>query len=110
MPVGQGYRMIVALGVVLVISVVGNAILLYRALDSGVTATHGADEIDRRNRQTEDARKLMRVLLSDFSHADVVSAAEKAGVPVIDKGDEGLFVGEVRFAMSEDRIVDVQFD
>jgi hypothetical protein len=102
--------MLVALGVTLAMSLVGNAIVLYRALDSGVAATHCADEIDRRNQQTEDARKLMRVLLADSSRADLVGAAEKAGVRVIDKSNEELYAGEIRFAVSEDRVVAIEFN
>lgn len=99
-----------ALGILLLLSVLGNAILLYRVLDLGVMTTYGDDEVSRRSKQAADAQKLLPLLMLDTSRADVLSAAQKAGLEVIDKGEEGLYVGDIHFVLSEDRIVAVKFD
>lgn len=98
------------LGLLLSISVLGNALLLYRVIDLGVTITYGADEIGRRSNQAADVQKLLPLLMTHVSRADVLSAAGKAGLEVIDKGDEGLYVGDILFAFSGDLVAAVKLN
>lgn len=99
-----------ALGIALFLSVLGNLVLLYRVFDLGVTTTYGADEISRRSRQAADAQKLLPLLMPGTSRSDVSSAARKVGLEVIDKGEEGLYVGGIHFVVADDRVAAVRFD
>ena len=98
------------LGILLLISVLGNAFLLYRVIDLGVTTTYGADEIGRRSSQAADAQKLFTLLMTHVSRADVLAAAGKTGLEILDKQDEGTYVGNILFIFSGDQVTAVKFD
>jgi hypothetical protein len=98
------------LGILLLISVLGNAVLLYRVFDLGVTTTYGSDEIRRRSQQAADAEKLLPSLVSGTSRMDLLNAAQKTGLEVLDKGEEGLYVGGIHFVLSGDRVAAVKFE
>jgi hypothetical protein len=98
------------LGIALLVSVLGNIVLLYRVLDMGVTTTYGADEISRRGKQVADVQKLLPLLMPHTSRADLLGAAQKAGLEIIDKGQEGMYVGDVQFIFSGDQVTAVKFD
>ena len=98
------------LGVLLLISVLGNAVLIYRVFDLGVTTTYGSDEISRRTQQVADAQKLLPPLLSGTSRMELLSEAQKAGLEVMDKGEEGLYVGGIHFVLSGDRVAAIDFE
>jgi hypothetical protein len=85
------------LGGLLLMSVLGNVLLIYRVFDLGVTTTYGSDEISRRTQQVADAEKLLPPLLSGTSRTELLSEAQKAGLDVMDKGKEGLYVGGIHF-------------
>jgi hypothetical protein len=85
-------------------------VLLYRVFDLGVTTTYGDDEISRRSQQAADAQRLMPLLMPGASRADVLSAAARAGLEVLDKGEEGLFVGSMHFVFTQDRVAAVKFE
>jgi hypothetical protein len=98
------------LGFLLFISAVGNAVLLFRVFDLGVTTTYGSDEISRRTHQVADAQKLLPPLLSDTSRKDLLSAALKANLEVLEKGEEGLYVGGIHFVLTGDRVAAIEFE
>lgn len=96
--------------IVLWISLLGNAALLYRLFDLGVTTTYGADEISRRNQQAAQAEKLVPLLLQSTSRAEVLSAAQKADLEVLEKGEDGLYVGSIHFVFVGDQVAAVSFE
>lgn len=98
------------LGIGLLISVVGNIVLLYRLLDMGVTTTHGADEINRRGQQLADVQKLLPLLMPNVSRVDLLSAARKADLEFLEKGEEGVYVGGIQFLFSGDQVVAIKFE
>lgn len=89
---------------------VGNAVLFYRVLDLAVTETYRGDEISRRSRQAADAQKLLSLLMQHASRADLLSAAQRAGLEVLHKGKEELYVGDLHFVLSGDRVAAVRLD
>jgi hypothetical protein len=76
----------------------------------GVANTHGNDEISRRNGQVRVAERFFLPLIAGFSKSELIDAAKKAGVGVMDKGEDGIYVGEIRLTFSNDRLVSVSFD
>jgi len=99
-----------SLGIALFSSVLGNIVLLYRVFDMGVTMSYGADEISRRSQQIADVQMLIPLLMPHTSRADVVTAAQKEGLEILDKRDEGLYVGGIQFTFLGDRIAAVNFE
>jgi hypothetical protein len=99
-----------SLVLLLVASLLANLGLLYRIVDMGLTSTYAGDEIARREKQEADAQQLLRVLLATTSRDDLLDAAHRASLEVINKGEEGVYVGEIRFVFSGDRVVGVDFD
>jgi hypothetical protein len=106
----NGMAMKTLFGVLLVISIIGNAILLYRVLDMGVTTTYQSDEIKQRGEQLEGIQKLWSSLLPNTSRADVLNAARKSGLEVLDKQEEGLYVDGIHFVFSGDQVTAVKFE
>jgi hypothetical protein len=99
-----------ALPILLVLSLLTNGVLLYRVFDLGVTTTYGADEIDRRSEQAAGAQKLLPLLMPSTSRADLLTAAQKSGLEVLDKGEEGLYIGGVHFVLSGDRVTAIELE
>jgi hypothetical protein len=99
-----------ALGIALGLSVLANAVLLYRVLDLGSATTDEAAEISRERAQLGAVQKLLPLLPPSVSREDLVNAARKAGLDVFDKGKEGLLVGTVLFTLSDGRVVSVEFE
>lgn len=98
------------LGVALALSLIGNVALLYRVLDLGVTTTYGEDEVNRRNQQAADVQKLLPLLMPNMSRSHVLSAAQAAGLEILDKGEEGIYVGSVHFVLSGYQVTAIKFD
>lgn len=93
----------------LLCSILINVTLLYRVIDLGVTTTYGADEINYRNRQASDLKKLLPLLLKSTSQEQVLLAARQAGLEVMKKIDEGTYVGTVLFTYSDGKVIAVDF-
>tara|TARA_R110000824_G_scaffold118960_2_gene271451 strand:+ start:70653 stop:70979 length:327 start_codon:yes stop_codon:yes gene_type:complete len=83
----------------LVLSVVGNALLLYRVADLGVTTTHQSEQIRLNAQQAKDAEEILPMLINKTSRDDVLFAARKAGLTTFEK-EEGLIVGQLLFVFS----------
>jgi hypothetical protein len=98
------------ISIALLLSVLGNFVLLYRVFDMGLTSTYEADEISRRGHQVANVQKLLPLLVPNMSRANLLSAARKANLEILEKGEEGLYVGGIRFLLSGDRVVAVNFD
>ena|SRR5215813_6643744 len=96
--------------VALVASVCLNFVLIYRVFDMGVMDTSRSDEIQRREHQAKTAEKLLLELLPATSRGDLRTAAQRAGLEVLDKGDEGMYVGGIQFVLSKDRISAIWFN
>lgn len=96
-------------GIALFLSIIGNVVLLYRVLDLGITVTHATDEISYRSKQLTDVEKLWPVLAPKISRADLLAAAPKTGLEVMEKKDEdSLFLGEVQFLLSGDQVTSMK--
>jgi len=94
-----------ALSIALLLSIIGNVVLLYRVVDLGVTVTHTADEISYKSKQLTDIEKLWPALAPKLSRADLLTAAHKTGLEVMEKKDEdSLFLGEVQFLLAGDQV------
>lgn len=91
----------------LLCSILINAVLFYRVLDLGVMTTYGVDEINYRNRQASDLKKLLPLLLKSTSQEQVLLAARQAGLEVIKKPGEGIYVGTVLFTYSDGKVMAV---
>ncbi|EFB7642808.1 hypothetical protein E4I92_14360 [Escherichia coli] len=91
----------------LLFSILINAALLYRVFDLGVTTTYGADEINYRNRQASDLKKLLPLLLKSTSQEQVLLAARQASLEVIKKPGEGTYVGTLLFTYSDGKVMAV---
>jgi hypothetical protein len=98
------------LGIALLVSVLVNAFLLYRLLDTGVTVTYGAAEISYKQKQEAAAEKLLPLLLANTSRDSLLDAARRAGLEIIDKGTDGVYVGKVHFMLSNDHVTAVTFE
>jgi hypothetical protein len=98
------------LGIALGLSVLANAVLLYRVLDLGSATTDEAVEIRHERAQLGAIQKLLPLLPPSVSREDLVNAAREAGLDIFDKGTEGLLVGTVLFTLSEGRVVAVKFE
>ncbi len=98
------------LWIALALSVLANILLFYRIVDLGVTMTYGADELTRREGQLSTMQVLLPHLVNTATHATIQKAAQKAGLEILDKGAEGLYVGEVHFIFTGDTLTSVKVD
>lgn len=98
------------LGIALCISVLGNAVLLYRVVDLGAVTTDQASEVSLQQTQLETIKKLLPSLSRGVSREDLVGAARAAGLETHDKGEEGVLIGTVEFALSKDGIATINFN
>ncbi len=99
------------IGFALLLSIVANLALLYRVLDTGVSLTHQADELGYKSRQLADVEKLWPVLMSKISRSDLMEAARKTGLDVMEKKSEkSLIVGHVQFLMSDNQVAAIKFE
>jgi len=92
------------------VSFLGNAFLIYRLVDMGVTVTHGEEESGRRNEQVRVVEELLAVFMSKPSKAELIEAAKESHFDVLDKGEDGIYVGEVRFNFSEDKLASLSLN
>ncbi len=99
------------IGFALLLSVVANLALLYRILDTGVSLTHQADEIGYKSRQLADMEKIWPVLMPRISQTELMDAARKTGLEVMEKKSENsLVIGHVQFLLSDNRVVAIKFE
>jgi hypothetical protein len=98
------------LPVCLTLSAVVNVFLLYRVLDTGVTTTYEASEIKSVRRELADMQKLFPVVSVGTSHEELVSAARKVDLEVIEKKQGNIYVGSVEFLLRDDKVAGVDFD
>src|SRR5690606_15053959 len=92
------------LSIALAISALLNLYLAYRLLDLGVTSTYAADELQRRGAQVSALQRLLPLLMPNTSRHLLISTAQAAGLEVLDKGDEGVYVEEILFVISNDQV------
>jgi hypothetical protein len=97
--------------IALSLSVVVNLVLLYRILDTGVSLTHQSDEIGYKSRQLANMEKMWPVLMPRISRTDLLEAARKTGLEVMEKKSENfLIIGHVQFLLSDNRVVAIKFE
>jgi hypothetical protein len=73
----------------------------------GVMITYGMDEINYRNRQVSDLKKLLPLLLKSTSQEQVLLSAKQADLEVIKKSGEGTYVRTVFFTDSGGKVMAV---
>lgn len=93
-----------ALGFALMCSVFINAALIYRVFDLGLTITHGSDDAQYRAQQSSDLTKVLSLLLKSTTRTQVLAAGKEAGLDVIEKQEEGDYVGTVFFSYSKGKV------
>jgi hypothetical protein len=91
-------------------SLVANLVLVYRVFDLGVSVTYGSDEIERRGKQADVIQKLFPPLMSNVTRTEIISVAKQLGLAVLDKGDEGLYIGGVQIVFSNEKLTSMSFD
>lgn len=92
------------------LSLLGNAFLLYRVVDTGVTNTYQSSEIKQTQQQLQAVQKLWPSLMPNVSRERVLDAARKADLEVLDKQAEGIYVSGVHFIFQEDHVSTIAFD
>ena len=101
--------MVKILWIALTLSLLGNALLIYRVFDIGVAMTYGSDELHRRETQLSNMQLLLPYLIDTSTGPTIRSAAKAAGLEVLDKGTDGLYVGEIHFIFMGDTLSAVKF-
>lgn len=89
---------------VLAVSIAANCFFLLRLLNAGVTTTHASDELGHRQAQVAVMGALIPRLAPSMSRTELISQAKARGFDVMDKGNDGVYVGEVLFKFSGGRI------
>lgn len=92
----------------LLLSLVGNGVLLWRILDLGVTTTYLDDQNQIFDRTLNDLEKLLPSIVGQSSRASIASLATKSGIGVLDKGSDGLLIGTMYFRFSDGRLMEVR--
>jgi len=99
------------LRLLLVVSMAGNAYLLYKLIDHGVSITYQADEQARRGQQLAALSALLMEYAKGDSRNALVQRAKQVGLHVIDKPGENYFwIDEIRFDIVDDRLADIKLD
>jgi len=93
----------------LIASVALNAVLLYRVLNLGVAATYGEDESTFRTKQITAAESLLLGFPKSSSREDLLELAKAHNLEVVEKGDGHIYVGNISFAVSGNRVSAVSF-
>ena len=96
--------------VLLVASIAANVFLLYRVLDVGVTTTYEGSEIKSLKRQQAQIQKLFPLLQRGMSRDALLDAARSAGLEVMEKTPDQVYVGAIEFVLRDGKVVDVRFD
>lgn len=94
----------------LILSVAGNAFLLYRLLDTGVTTTYQSAEVKSLLQQQAEIKKLAPLLLKGIPRDTLEDAARKTGLQVMPKESDTLYVGTIEFLFRDGRVNDINFD
>ena len=94
----------------LVASIAVNVFLLYRLFDVGVTTTYQGSEIKSLKRQQAQIQKLFPLLQKDISRDALVGAARGAGLEVMEKTPNQVYVRTIEFVLRDGKVVDVRFD
>jgi hypothetical protein len=94
----------------LVAAIAVNVFLLYRVFDAGVTTTYEGSEIKSLKRQQAQIQKLFPLLQKGISRDAPLGAARDAGLEVIEKTPDEVYVGAIEFVLKDGKVVDVRFD
>ena len=94
----------------LALSVVANAVLIYRIFDLGVTLTHQSSALERREGQLSDINKVLTMVAPQIGKDEFVKRAKSAGLDILVKDEnKAAYVGEVQFIFKENRIVGISY-
>ena len=100
-------RILLALSI---LSVAANAFLLYRLLDTGVTTTYQSAEVKSLLQQQAEMKKLAPLLLKGTSRDTLLGAAREAGLQIMQKEPDRLYVGSIEVMFTDGRVSDVNFE
>ncbi len=98
------------LTVLLLASIAANVFLLFRVFDVGVTTTYEGAEIKSLKRQQSQIQKLFPLLQKGISREVLLDAARGAGLEVIEKTPDQIYVGAIEFLLKDGMVVEVRFD
>src|SRR6266403_4319316 len=93
----------------LVASIAVNVFLLYRVFDVGVTTTYQGSEIKSLKRQQAQIQKLFPLLEKGISRDALLGAARGAGLEVMEKTPDQVYVGAIEFVLRDGMVADVRF-
>lgn len=100
-----------SLGVALLFSIIANAVLIYRVFDLGISVTYQTAEIQYKSKQLTDVGKLWPALTPKISRGDLLEAARKTGLEVLEKEEEkSLFIGRVQFLLSGESVTAIKLE
>jgi hypothetical protein len=94
----------------LLVSGAANAFLLYRVVDVGVTTTYQSAEIKSLKQQQDQMQKLLPLLQKGISRDAVVGAARDAGLEVMNKEPNTLYVGMIEFIFKDGVVSDIRLE
>jgi hypothetical protein len=100
-------RILLALSI---LSVAANVFLLYRLLDTGVTTTYQSAEVKSLLQQQAELKKLVPLLLKGTSRDTLLDAARQAGLQIMQKETDRLYVGSIEVVFTDGRVSDVNFE
>lgn len=98
------------LTILLIVSAAANALLLYRVVDVGVTTTYQSAEIKSLKRQQAQMQKLIPLLQKGISRDLVVGAARDAGLQIMVKDPNSMYVGMIEFIFRDGIVADIRFE
>jgi hypothetical protein len=96
--------------VLLAASIAANVFLLYRVLDVGVTTTYEGSEIKALKQQQAQIQKVFPLLQKGMSRDALLGVAHGAGLEVIEKTPDQVYVGAIEFVLKDGMVVGVKFD
>jgi hypothetical protein len=96
--------------ILLILSLSINIFLSYKVFDLGVTVTYMQEEQNTNRRQFSDIEKIFPNLVHDLSKSRILDAGKKSNLMVIDKQEEGIYIGSIYFQYSKNGLLKINFD
>jgi hypothetical protein len=94
---------------VLSVSLIINALLIYRVIDLAVTVSYSEEEAYQQSQRVAELEKLLPLLLAAATREQVERAANKAGLEVMESGD-GILVGRTYFSFSGNKVASISLN
>lgn len=97
------------LAVLLAVSAALNGYLIYGEIDSSITASHQSDALRWRTDQLDVLSALTLNSFKDESRSLLTATAELLKLPLTEDGEAELWIGQVFFKFTGDRLVSIDY-